>query len=99
MSVADLQDPSVYPPKAPADAEPIKLAIASDWGSGTMESAAVAELMAQFDAHYTMHMGDVYYESLDHEIKTAVLGEAPNEYERERRSARAKRRPSEEAPE
>ena len=39
-----------------------KIAVASDWGSGTWESAAVASLMKAKEADYTMHLGDVYYE-------------------------------------
>jgi len=57
----------------------IKLAIASDWGTGTRESAAVAANMELFNADYTMHMGDVYYEALENEIDTNLLGKNAND--------------------
>jgi len=77
----DLKDKEVYPPDSSSPHSDIKFAIASDWGSGTMESAAVAELMRLHDADYTVHMGDVYYESLPEEIDVSVLGKSPNPYQ------------------
>ena len=53
-----------------------KIAVASDWGSGTWESAAVASLMKAQDADYTMHLGDVYYEALSEEIEIQVSHKA-----------------------
>lgn len=62
-----------------SDSETIKIAIASDWGSGTWESAAVASLIADYDADYTIHMGDVYYEAMEEELNINLFGEAPND--------------------
>ncbi|GMH77436.1 hypothetical protein TrRE_jg457 [Triparma retinervis] len=59
----------------------VSIAVASDWGSGTIESAAVASLMGKHSPDHTIHMGDVYYESLEAEIKHQVFGEKPNEFQ------------------
>mmetsp|Transcript_26241 Transcript_26241/g.52314 ORF Transcript_26241/g.52314 Transcript_26241/m.52314 type:complete len:569 (-) Transcript_26241:34-1740(-) len=58
-----------------------KIAVASDWGSGTWESAAVANLMKAKGADYTMHLGDVYYEALKEEIEIQVFGKDKNQYQ------------------
>jgi Calcineurin-like phosphoesterase len=39
----------------------VRLGLAGDWGTGTDEAEAVAEQMADFKPHYTIHLGDVYY--------------------------------------
>ena len=66
-------------PAAPSDV--VRIAVASDWGSGTWESAAVSRLSASFAPHFTFHLGDVYYESLPEEIDANVLGVAPNAFQ------------------
>src|SRR5215472_11807803 len=40
--------------------EETRLALAGDWASGTDEAASVANHIAVFDPHYTIHLGDVY---------------------------------------
>lgn len=42
------------------DAE-IRIALAGDWATGTDEAAIVAKLMAAYQPHYSIHLGDVYY--------------------------------------
>jgi len=64
-----------------SDTESVTIAVASDWGSGTRESAAVASNMAQVNADFTIHLGDVYYEALPEEIETNMYGKAPNEHQ------------------
>ena len=61
------------------DTTTIKLAIASDWGSGTWESAAVASLIKATNPDYTLHLGDVYYEAMEDEIKPNLMGQPPND--------------------
>jgi hypothetical protein len=42
-------------------AQNVKVGIAGDWGTGTGEAESVANRIKQFDPHFTIHMGDVYY--------------------------------------
>jgi hypothetical protein len=42
-------------------AQNVKVSIAGDWGTGTGEAESVANSMSKFNAHFTIHIGDVYY--------------------------------------
>lgn len=52
----------------------IRLALAGDWGTGTDEAAAIAELMAAFKPHYSIHLGDVYFVGDASEVDENFLG-------------------------
>jgi hypothetical protein len=64
-----LDDNGVYPFQPDRrSAESIRMCLASDWGTGTAEAAAVAARMLAFDPHYTIHLGDIYYVGAPHEV-------------------------------
>jgi len=54
--------------------EETRVALAGDWASGTDEAAGVANHIAAFDAHYTIHLGDVYYVGDQDETGENFLG-------------------------
>ena len=61
----------------------IRIALAGDWGTGTDEAAAVAELMTAFMPHYSIHLGDVYFVGDASEVDENFLGikNPANEYD------------------
>jgi len=65
----------VYPLRAFKGGSAIKIAIAGDWGTGTVEAEAVATGMSRENPDYTLHLGDVYYVGGPAEIKANCLGE------------------------
>jgi hypothetical protein len=58
-----------------------RLAIVGDWGTGTDEANEVAEQVKAFRAHYTIHLGDVYYVGDEKEVRENCLNERMTEYE------------------
>lgn len=58
----------------------IRIAIASDWGTGTQEAAQVAESIRAGTPDYTIHLGDIYYVGDQTEVRENFLGEAVNAY-------------------
>jgi len=58
----------------------LTIAIAADWGTGTMESARVANNIDECHPHYTVHLGDVYYMGEEHEVSENCLGVNSNGY-------------------
>lgn len=76
----------VYPPgasgiyglKAANGGQAIKIAIAGDWGTGTIESRAVARSMLHDQPDYTVHLGDIYYMGKEEEIRANCLGKHAN---------------------
>ncbi|CAF2543607.1 unnamed protein product [Rotaria sp. Silwood2] len=73
----------------------VNIALASDWGAGTLEAALVASAMMngldlttqQQQAtpdlpHYTIHLGDIYYVGLPAEVEHCCLGIKPDWAER-----------------
>jgi hypothetical protein len=52
----------------------IRMAVGADWGTGTDEAAAVAQRIAEFKPHYSIHLGDVYYVGTGAEIDENFLG-------------------------
>lgn len=52
----------------------VRIAVAGDWGTGTDEAYAVANRMMQFNPHFTLHLGDVYYVGDPPEINENCLG-------------------------
>jgi len=63
--------------------EETRVALAGDWATGTDEAAAVAEHIASFNPHYTIHLGDVYYVGDRSEAGENFLGidNPDNDYE------------------
>ena len=58
----------------------LRIAVAADWGTGTLESETVAKNMARCDPHYTIHLGDVYYMGEAAEIRENCLGEIRHKF-------------------
>jgi len=54
----------------------IRIALAGDWGTGTDEAALVADRIADFEPHYSIHLGDVYYVGDPAEVRANFLGVA-----------------------
>jgi len=50
----------IFPVETPVDG-PLRIAVAADWGTGTLEAETVAANMLQCAPHLTLHLGDVYY--------------------------------------
>lgn len=73
----DGSDDGVYELRGDSAGGPVRVAMAGDWGSGTKESERVAAGMANFAAHYTIHLGDVYYVGDADEVRENFLGLAP----------------------
>ncbi len=60
-------------PKLPVD-DPLRIALAADWGTGTLEAETVAANMLASKPHYTLHAGDVYFMGDSSEIRENCLG-------------------------
>jgi hypothetical protein len=58
----------------------LKIAVAADWGTGTLESETVAENMKGCSPNYTVHLGDVYYMGDVPEVKENCLGHCTKKY-------------------
>lgn len=56
------------------DAGKIRIALAADWGTGTDEAAHIANLITDFQPHYSIHLGDVYYVGGPVEVDGNFLG-------------------------
>lgn len=56
-----------------ADGE-IRIALAGDWATGTVEAAKIADLIERFKPHYAIHLGDVYYVGDPVEVAENFLG-------------------------
>ena len=56
------------------DAREIRIALAGDWGSGTMRRLEVAALIEAWRPHYSIHLGDVYYVGDPAEVGANFLG-------------------------
>ena len=54
--------------------EQVRVSVAGDWGTGTDESEAVATRMKEFDPHFTIHIGDIYYVGDPPEVNENCLG-------------------------
>jgi len=55
----------------------VRIALAGDWGSGTDEAACVAQRICEYQPHYSIHLGDVYYVGDAVEVGENFLGD-PN---------------------
>jgi hypothetical protein len=58
----------------------VRMAIAADWGTGTLESETVGGQMADAAPHFTVHLGDVYHLGDIEEIDDNCLGKASKQY-------------------
>jgi hypothetical protein len=65
---------------AAADNGPLRIAIASDWATGTMEANRVANNMKACHPHYTLHLGDVYHMGEAPEIEENCFGKQRGNY-------------------
>ncbi|MGH9406710.1 MAG: hypothetical protein ACRD3D_12855 [Terriglobia bacterium] len=54
----------------------IRLSLAGDWATGTPESGAVASRIREFNPHYTVHLGDIYFVGSPREVEESCLGNA-----------------------
>ena len=70
----------IFPIAAPPGSDPLKIAVAADWGTGTYEAETVAEHMKACLPHHTVHLGDVYYMGEDGEVGENCLGERARSY-------------------
>jgi hypothetical protein len=59
-----------------ATSKPIRVSIAGDWGTGTLEAHDIAEHMKAVNPHYTIHLGDIYYVGDPEEVNENCLGKA-----------------------
>ena len=75
---AEDRDRGVYPLRGDAgsDEEPVRIALAGDWGTGTDEAFRIAEIIKSRDPHYTIHLGDVYFVGDPAEVNENFLGVA-----------------------
>ncbi len=76
-------DPSrgIYPlvPRLPVNGDlhgedEIRVSLAGDWGTGTEESNRVANHIREFNPHYTIHLGDIYFVGGSDEVEENCLG-------------------------
>ena len=56
-----LRHPSMGDFVVPAQAASMRIALLSDWGTGTQEACAVAALLAQQRPDAVIHLGDIYF--------------------------------------
>ncbi|WP_125483781.1 metallophosphoesterase family protein [Edaphobacter aggregans] len=70
----------IFSVAAPPGDGPMRIAVAADWGTGTLEAETVAENMKASSPHYTLHLGDVYYMGEAVEIAENCLGVATKNY-------------------
>jgi Calcineurin-like phosphoesterase len=57
-----------------SDEPEIRIGLGGDWGTGTDEAHRVAKLLCEFDPHFTVHLGDVYFVGDASEVKENFLG-------------------------
>jgi hypothetical protein len=60
-----------------SDGERVRLTLAADWGAGTEETAAVGAFIGDDKPDWTVHVGDTYYVGTPEEVKSHLLGVAP----------------------
>lgn len=64
----------------PPEDHPVRIALAADWGTGTLEAEIVAENIKACSPHYTLHLGDVYYMGNAAEVNENCFGMATKNY-------------------
>ena len=66
------RDSGIYPLVADgstARGGPVRVSLASDWATGTLEARDVARAIGAFAPHFTMHLGDTYYVGESDEVR------------------------------
>jgi len=71
----------IFSVPTPPEGGPLRIAVAADWGTGTLEAATVGTNMKACSPHYTLHLGDVYYMGETSEIDENCLGMSEKSYE------------------
>ncbi|WP_157601361.1 metallophosphoesterase family protein [Stigmatella aurantiaca] len=51
----------------------VRVALVSDWGTGTPAAQALLEHVACLKPHVLVHLGDIYYSGTPHEVRTHFL--------------------------
>jgi choline dehydrogenase-like flavoprotein len=59
-----------------SDEGPLRLAVAADWATGTVESQKIADNIRSAKSHYTIHLGDVYFMGEKSQVEENCLGES-----------------------
>ncbi len=54
--------------------EDVRVSLAGDWGTGTLEASLVANLIRRFRPHYTVHLGDIYFVGNSNTVRENCLG-------------------------
>ncbi|MGH9445352.1 MAG: hypothetical protein ACRD3O_06475 [Terriglobia bacterium] len=54
--------------------EEIRVSLAGDWGTGTLEASLVANHIRRFRPHYTVHLGDIYLVANSNTVQENCLG-------------------------
>jgi hypothetical protein len=70
----------VYPLQATDGGNVVTIAMAGDWGTGTLDAQQVATSMLLSNPDYTLHLGDVYYVGDTQEIDENCLGLSAHGY-------------------
>ena len=70
----------IFALSAPPEGGLLKIAVAADWGTGTLEAETVNENIKASAPHYTLHLGDVYYMGEASEIAENCLGKPTKKY-------------------
>lgn len=70
----------IFPITVLPEEGPLSIAVAADWGTGTLESQTVAKNMELSSPHCTVHLGDVYYMGEAGEISENCLGQPTARY-------------------
>jgi hypothetical protein len=65
---------------APPGDSPLRIAVAADWGTGTLEAETVGENIKAGVPHCTLHLGDVYYMGEKQEIDENCRGKQTKGY-------------------
>ena len=71
----------VYKIKPVKAGDPVRLAIAGDWGTGTEEAWMIGDLIEKSKPDFTVHLGDVYFVGDQDEIEQNYLGMKKNGYD------------------
>jgi len=58
----------------PAASQPVRVALAGDWGSGTKDADEIARCIEREEPHFTIHLGDIYYVGTPEETAAHMLG-------------------------
>jgi len=59
----------------------LRIAVAADWATGTIESEKVAENILSAKPHYTLHLGDVYFMGEKSQVEENCLGESTSRFD------------------